>query len=173
MRFSLCDFMDRVFGPWFKDDLLSISSVGHVDLIAIDSLGRRAGYYEEQKYSEIPGATVTDANDKKSLQLPLTETYQFQISSSSSNPLMIEGTIQTAEPIDLSFFIFDPVSDTEARTIQFNNVNLPQDETASLQFMSGQADTQMEISNGINVLPDVNEAIRRIRKVIFPRQLLR
>lgn len=172
MRFSLRDFIDWVLNPWFRDELLSISSIGHVDLIATNSLGRQAGYSEGLKYSEIPDATVTDTTGKKSLQLPVAETYQFQISSSSTSPSMIEGTIPPAEYTNLSFLIFDPVSDKEARSIQFNNVSLPKRETATIHFISGQEDTQMEISSGIYVRPDVDEAIRRIRKAIHPIRLI-
>jgi hypothetical protein len=54
---------------------MSITSDGPADLLAVDDLGRRAGYLAGQVYDEIPGVQLAQISGMQSLPLPTTNQY--------------------------------------------------------------------------------------------------
>jgi hypothetical protein len=145
LRSLLLDLARWILGLQFSNAMLSFSSSGSADLMAVDPSGRRAGYLAGQEYNEIPGAVITKVSGGQSLLLPSTAQYQLQSVGTSTG--------------NFSLDIVDPVSDSTARVIQFQGVTTTQGQTASAQFIHGLQDPRMTLPDGTDRPPDTNSLV--------------
>ncbi len=162
-RSLLFDLVRWILNYQFSNGVLSVSSVGAVDLMAVDSSGRRVGYLADQEYNDVPGAETTKVSGMQSLLLPVGDTYQLQVTGSDATI----STLDIMEVITPSLDIVDPVSDSAARIIQFQGLNLTQGQTATAQFFHGLQDPTMMLPDGTNRPPDVNVIVKASSQTVY------
>ena len=161
------EFVKWVLNFQFTDGLFSLNTQGSVEILAIDSLGRRSGYSSGVEYTEIPGSTVTSLGNLQSMMLPTADEYQLQITeavagSAPENSEYVNHNLNT-----FSLSIVDPKNDDSARLIQFQDVRLSDHGTASIKFLHNDNDIVMRLSDGTNLIPDVDKIIS-VNQIYLP-----
>ena len=101
--------------------------------------------------SEIPGAQISIIDGGQTLLLPATDSYQLQISPNSNS---LAGLASTDLTFTLS--VFDPLTDQDARILEFNNVVILPGETGISNFQRSQDDSILTLSSGVIIQATVN-----------------
>ena len=113
-----------------------------VDPIITDAQGRVTGITGGNELTQIPGSTVSVYGTKKVIDLPFADSYTLTLNGTSEGVM----TIQVLVP-----------QESDTRIIQYNNVPVTQNLTASLRINpTSSTGWEMQISNDTEREPDIN-----------------